>query len=364
MDDDDLDALAAEYVLGTLPSDERAHAEALIVIDPGFVEIVRQWERRLGELNVMVEAVEPPAELWDKIKDNIATVAPGDQVALSPAEGAPAEAATPDTASESKGKSEQSAMLGALAASLTLPDGEAKALPEGEAEARSKTAAEAELAGKPAAAVMPQPPAALPPSPLAPQIERSAEVFYLARRVRRWRRAAAASGALAAVLAALIVVSQVEPGLIPAGGFHVPRLFAPSGPPSPATAAVAPGSRLVAVLQQQPSSPAFLLTIDPGSRTLTVRRVSAAEQAGHSYELWLIAPHAQKPVSLGLVGGGEYTRRPLPAAVDVDTIRAAAYAVSFEPAGGSKSGAPSGPILFTGKLVESLPPPASGSPKT
>ena len=71
MYDDDRDALAAEYVLGTLSADERDQAEALLVIDPGFAEIVRVWERRLGELNVMVEAVEPPAEVWDKIKTEV-----------------------------------------------------------------------------------------------------------------------------------------------------------------------------------------------------------------------------------------------------------------------------------------------------
>src|SRR5215469_3307700 len=69
MYDDDRDALAAEYVLGTLSADEREQAEALLAIDPAFAEIVRVWERRLGELNVMVEAVEPPAEVWDKIKE-------------------------------------------------------------------------------------------------------------------------------------------------------------------------------------------------------------------------------------------------------------------------------------------------------
>src|ERR1700744_5949733 len=71
MYDDDRDALAAEYVLGTLAADEREQAEALLVIDPGFAEIVRVWERRLGELNVMVEAVDPPPDLWDKIRGEI-----------------------------------------------------------------------------------------------------------------------------------------------------------------------------------------------------------------------------------------------------------------------------------------------------
>ena len=76
MYDDDQDALAAEYVLGTLSGDERDQAEALLVIDPGFAEIVRVWERRLGELNVMVEAVEPPPEVWDKIKTEIGGAEP------------------------------------------------------------------------------------------------------------------------------------------------------------------------------------------------------------------------------------------------------------------------------------------------
>ena len=74
MYDDAQDALAAEYVLGTLSADEREHAEALLTLDPGFAASVRMWERRLGELNVMVEAVEPPPELWDKIKSELGVV--------------------------------------------------------------------------------------------------------------------------------------------------------------------------------------------------------------------------------------------------------------------------------------------------
>jgi hypothetical protein len=62
------DALAAEYVLGTLDFDERTQAQALLVIDPEFVAKVRLWERRLGELHLMVEPVEPDGKIWDRIK--------------------------------------------------------------------------------------------------------------------------------------------------------------------------------------------------------------------------------------------------------------------------------------------------------
>jgi anti-sigma-K factor RskA len=120
-------------------------------------------------------------------------------------------------------------------------------------------------------------------------------------------------------------------------------------------AQVAPPSRLVAVLQQDPTTPAFLVSVDPQSRTLTVRRVSAAPEPGRSYELWLISNKYPAPRSLGVVGASEFTARAVPASFDADTIRTASYAISLEPAGGSTTGVPTGPILFKGRMVESLP---------
>src|SRR5262249_28899710 len=62
------DALAAEFVLGTLDADERTQAQALLEIDQEFVAKVAAWERRLGELHLMVEPVEPDAKIWARIK--------------------------------------------------------------------------------------------------------------------------------------------------------------------------------------------------------------------------------------------------------------------------------------------------------
>jgi len=123
--------------------------------------------------------------------------------------------------------------------------------------------------------------------------------------------------------------------------------------------------QLVAALQPGPTGPAFLLTLDTQQRTLTVRKVSASAEAGKSYELWLISSRLGAPRSLGVVGADEFTQRPLSGNYDLDTLRTATYAVSLEPAGGSKSGAPTGPVLFTGKAVESLPTtPPPQTPKT
>jgi hypothetical protein len=72
----DMDALAAEYVLGTLESGERAQALALTTIDPGFAEKIRLWERRLSELHLMVEPIEPDAKIWERIRPKLPGATP------------------------------------------------------------------------------------------------------------------------------------------------------------------------------------------------------------------------------------------------------------------------------------------------
>jgi len=62
------DALAAEYVLGTLDPEERTQAQGLLESDQDFAAKVRLWERRLGELHLMVEPVEPDGKIWERIK--------------------------------------------------------------------------------------------------------------------------------------------------------------------------------------------------------------------------------------------------------------------------------------------------------
>jgi hypothetical protein len=62
------DTFAAEFVLGTLDADERRAAHALLASDDSFAERVHLWERRLGELHLMVEPVEPVTDVWPRIK--------------------------------------------------------------------------------------------------------------------------------------------------------------------------------------------------------------------------------------------------------------------------------------------------------
>ncbi len=333
MFEDDQDTLAAEYVLGTLSAQERDQAEALLSFDPQFEAAVRQWERRLGELNVMVEAVEPPPRVWEKIKIEIGPVKTPSATDL-PQAAAPEQEVSPAEAT--------------LAADLLPP----------EAEPAKVTPAET-LLGPAAASPSPEP----SPAPAPRKVERSADVVSLESEVKRWRGITLGIGALAALLAIYIAVEQFKPDLIPAQ-------MRPAGPGSVARTQESersPQDRLVAVLQQEPTAPAFLLTLDTQKWTLIVRRVSAKPETGRSYELWLISKQFPSPRSLGIVGNEEFMQRALPGNYNVDTLRGATYAVSLEPAGGSPSGVPTGPVLFTGKAVESLPappPPANATPKT
>ncbi|MEO8669058.1 MAG: hypothetical protein ABI399_11120, partial [Bauldia sp.] len=88
---DDIEALAAEYVLGTLDAGERSAAEARLAADMSFRAAVAAWERRLQPLADALPPVEPPADLFHRIAPRIAAApsaiagiafAGGDVVAL------------------------------------------------------------------------------------------------------------------------------------------------------------------------------------------------------------------------------------------------------------------------------------------
>ena len=68
MTEQDLDALAGEYFLGTLSGDERQTLEADMKRDAGLRDRVEAWERRLGPaVLAATQSVEPPPGLLDKI---------------------------------------------------------------------------------------------------------------------------------------------------------------------------------------------------------------------------------------------------------------------------------------------------------
>ena len=118
----------------------------------------------------------------------------------------------------------------------------------------------------------------------------------------------------------------------------------------------APSAQYVALLQRDGGSPAFILTVDAATKNFTVRKVGAdAPEAGKSFELWLISDKLPQPRSLGVIGGGEFTARPVLSSYDAGMINAATYAVTVEQAGGSPDGKPHSTPVYTGKLIETVP---------
>jgi len=65
---DELDIAAAEYVLGTLPADERTAFAARLESEPALRAAVVQWQARLSSLDASAEAVTPRTDVWRAIE--------------------------------------------------------------------------------------------------------------------------------------------------------------------------------------------------------------------------------------------------------------------------------------------------------
>jgi anti-sigma-K factor RskA len=80
---DDIDMLAAEYVLGTLDAAERSAVAARRQREPELAAAIEAWERRMSPLNQTVPPVSPPPGLFGRIMrqlDGVAAPAAGAEV--------------------------------------------------------------------------------------------------------------------------------------------------------------------------------------------------------------------------------------------------------------------------------------------
>lgn len=232
---DDRDLRAAEYVLGTLSSAERAAMELERTVDPGTETALRAWERRLAPLAGTVPEVDPGPGVWRGIERAL------------------------------RGRS-----------AVTAPPANDN------------------------------------------------RVAHLARAVRRWRWTAAGAGALAAGLA-LFIAFGGRPG-------------------------ASVETRYVAVVSRGGEMPALLVSVDVAAGTAQVRPVGAETPEGRSLELWYVGA-GQAPKSLGVIGA-DAKRLALPAGAERAKLADGLFAVSVEPPGGSTTAAPTGPVVYSGKLIK------------
>lgn len=158
-----------------------------------------------------------------------------------------------------------------------------------------------------------------------------------------WRGASVA-GVAAAVLAVVVGVnSKVEvAGQLASLSTQVKDLSA--------KLAIAPEIKYVAVLADDKADASMLVTFDPKSQKITLKRVgNFREQADKSLQLWAI-PQSGGPKSLGVLGTDAVIRL---AATGNDVQQVPVLAISLEAKGGAPAGSgPAGPVLFKGALLE------------
>jgi anti-sigma-K factor RskA len=227
--DETLEAMAGEYVLGTLSASERLEAQTLLSQNTDFAASVDLWNRRLTPLLLAARSVSPPAQLRERI---LASIGQGGG---------------------------------------------------------------------------------------------QGNVVDLAKRVTFWRGVSLAASALAAALALFILFR-------------------------PAPEVMAPGN-YVAVLQPDGPGPAFVASIDLKDGTISVKRLGTQAETGKTYELWAVGGGRAAPQSLGVIDASLKIPAGQLGKIDPATLNETVFAISLEPQGGSPTGAPTGPVLYTGKLV-------------
>lgn len=157
-------------------------------------------------------------------------------------------------------------------------------------------------------------------------------VAGLQRRLTIWR---AAAGGMTALAASLAIILMSQPGAV-----HSPPTT------SVESSASAP---MVAMLGDQRAMK-VVASWDPNGRQL-VLAVAAEMPAdpAHAHQLWVI-PQDGKPRSIGIMPAGKQMHMRLADALATLLQQGATIAISVEPAGGSKTGAPTGPVVASGAL--------------
>ncbi|WP_426306253.1 anti-sigma factor [Acidovorax facilis] len=84
---EDLNVLAGEYVLGTLPAAERQAVQQRLPGDQALQQAAAEWEARLLPLTQLVKPIAPPAALWARIDQSLQ--ATSTQQAATPAASQP-----------------------------------------------------------------------------------------------------------------------------------------------------------------------------------------------------------------------------------------------------------------------------------
>lgn len=110
-----------------------------------------------------------------------------------------------------------------------------------------------------------------------------------------------------------------------------------------------PAARLVASLAADGSDVRYLAVYDAARHAIDLSHVAGERAAGKDFELWMIEGK-NPPVSMGVIPAGSVAHVSVPPADREKLAQGAVLAVSLEPAGGSPTGQPTGPVVAAGDL--------------
>lgn len=149
-----------------------------------------------------------------------------------------------------------------------------------------------------------------------------------------WRAVAFGASGVAAVALGLLVS---RPGPAP--------VVAPSAAPA--------GSLLAASMASTDNAKAVLITAtyDPSRGAVILTPAAADDSRGLTPELWVIVGK-NPPKSLGVIDLKDPQAHRIPDAMRAQMSNGATLAISLEPAGGSPTGLPTGPVVAAGKLTK------------
>jgi anti-sigma-K factor RskA len=241
-EDDEIDGLAAEYVLGSLDPEERKRIAARRKIDAALDEAISAWEVRLAPLSHLLPGIAPPPQLFSEIEKRL----------------------------------------------------------------------------------------------FEPHVRQTGTRARV--RPRHWPAIAAGACALAACLAIITIWFSPNLSASPARLFaELQRSVNPANGTNPTVAL------------------GFVVYFDLRASTIVVSPFAVPPGSRQDYQLWLVPRDSAPPISLGVIPLAEPTTSPWLATYPPYDLVHATLSVSLEPAGGAPKGIPTGPTVFVGTLVQTMP---------
>jgi anti-sigma-K factor RskA len=302
------DRLAAEYALGTLRGRARRRFERLLSGDAGLRDLVQGWEMRVNLLAESSPAVPPPPRVWDNIAQRIAA---------APA-AAPARPGLIERLWESLGFWRGAGLLAAGAAAAL------------------------------AVFIALRPPGVGPEQVAALDQRLTGIESKLAAVEAMPRELGALGDRLARIEGAAEGLAQT-PNEIAALGDRLAQLEG-------RLSLTAPPASHVAVLVDKYDRPMMTADLDvkDGQLVLRLNIKPPRDFTDKALEVWMVPPGGA-PRSLGLFPSERSGTTAVlvlpPEVVEALASPDSALAVSLEPKGGSATGQPTGPVLFSGGVV-------------